>query len=181
MKKQCIFFIFSIGLLLFASCNNVSTNIPVNEEELSLQLKSPLGKKTAKNVPTLKSELATFLLEVYGESKAFNITSVKVEDVLNGYVSYIDYETTDGYHGTVIKTNVKATETDQNLVVKKLNGRRKLLKSAKEENSAIVNGVMYTCRQLGDSPCIPSFEVSSTGAVSYSCGSSDCELIITVL
>jgi len=68
---------------------------------------------------------------------------------------------------------------DSNLRIKEIKSRKILLKNG-EENSAKLNGMLITCRNIGDCSCIPTIAVAPDGRISYSCGECDsCEMTVT--
>jgi hypothetical protein len=174
--------IFSLGIVLVSiislgifvqSCDN-EYDTDTSKAELSLNLKSSKGYVIAPNISSLKQEISLMITETYGESKIFEIINIIYCDLEQGCIASIQYKTDDGHNGTILKTNISSITYDSDIRIREIKGRKSILKSG-NENSARMNGILYTCKDLGSCSCIPTFTTPGDG-VNISCGCDSCEL-----
>ena len=138
---------------------------------------SPNGDKIASSVLSLKEETSIVVAEKFGVDKDFLITDLTYIPVKEGYSVLVKYETLDGIKGGFIKTNNTSFTVSPDLKVTVVNKSVRL--GVGEENTANLNGMRITCKQLGSCECIPTFKTNANGSVSYSCGPCNhCEMTI---
>ena len=178
-KVYLVSLLFAIGsIFCFQSCeNNQNEPIEVDSKELLLNLTSPNGDKIASSVLSLKEETSIVVAEKFGVDKDFLITDLTYIPVKEGYSVLVKYETLDGIKGGFIKTNNTSFTVSPDLKVTVVNKSVRL--GVGEENTANLNGMRITCKQLGSCECIPTFKTNANVSVSYSCGPCNhCEMTI---
>ena len=175
MKKvNLLFCLLSLGIVLL-SCNSDEDILEITEIESSLNLRSPNGDKIAPNISSLKEEVSISLAERFGIDKDFNITNLEYASVKEGYAVQIFYTTSEGTLGAVIKTNIMSASYPPDLNVKNDLPR---LKKKGDENTASLNGMIITCKNLSDRcSCIPTIKTNTGFGIVFDCGKCDeCEM-----
>ena len=183
MKKMYLgLLFFAIGtVFFFQSCeNNQNEPVELDSKELLLNLTSPNGDKIASSVLSLKEETSIVVAEKFGVDKDFLITDLTYIPVKEGYSVLVKYETSDGIKGGFIKTNNTSYTISPDLKVTVVNNSVRL--GVGEENSANLNSIRITCKQLGSCECIPTFKTNANGSIGYSCGPCNhCEMTISYM
>jgi len=150
----------------------------ISKEEQLLNLTAPSGEKIADNIGQLKDLVSVFVAEKFEIDKEFYLTSLDYMPLEKGYIVLIKYKTFDNEVGGIVRTNNTSLLTvDPKSTVKVRNNVR--LKSD-IENSAIFNGITYTCS--GSCICMPTFtKHDSDNGYNVSCtGSCACSLTVTL-
>jgi hypothetical protein len=150
--------------VFFIACSaeNDLEGLEVSTNEKSLNLKAPNGEKIADNILQLKEIVSVSVAERFGIDKDFDITSLEYAPVKDGYAVLIKYRTLDDIKGGIVRTNSPSIlEADG---IKPITIRLK----AGTENTAIFNGISYTCRptpSTSDCDCTPVINSIQVGGV----------------
>jgi len=165
----------SICLLGVIFCCFFGCNKSIEEIDL-LNMTAPNGEKISENVFKLKDEISSILKNSHNISEDFEITNLKYLPVAKGYFVFIEYQTSSGIKGNIVKakdTNVKHFSKVITLNVPRL-------KSQSEDTGGGVDNIVFSCNPRGScSSCIVEGEMWEGGATAY-CSCSECELKVHI-